>query len=295
MKNKIQRLIVALAVTAAICSLPVVSAAADSTATTTIAKTATIDISSGVTHSYNADTTVQDGMIVELKATDTNTVIPLPQGSIQNMLGVVIPSQNATIVLSPENVKQQQVLVGTSGTFNVLVSNQNGRIKSGDYITISAVDGVGMRADDGQQLVLGRAGGDFNGTSNVLGSVQLKDSLGKSVAISLGRIPVQVNISHNPAYQKSVDYVPGFLAKVAVTVANKPVSAARIYLSLSLLLATVLIVGNMLYSGVRSGMNAVGRNPLTKKSIIRSLIQTVFAGMIIFVVGVLAVYLILKL
>ncbi len=275
--------------------LGVVAPATAATAAKSTATTPTVDISSGVTHSYNADTGVQTGMLVELNAKDTTSVIPLSQAHIKNMLGIIIPSGNATIVLSPQNVKQQQVLVGTSGEFSVLVSNQNGRIKSGDYITISAIDGVGMRADDGQAIVLGRAGAVFNGTTNVIGSVQLKDTLGHDVAVSLTRIPVEVNITHNPAYQKNVDYVPGFLAKIAVAVSNKPVSAARIYLSLALLILTMVIVGNMLYSGVRSGMNAVGRNPLSKKSIIRSLIQTVIAGMIIFVIGVLAVYLLLKL
>lgn len=257
--------------------------------------TKTTDISSGVTHSYNADNTVQTGMIVELKSKDTSTVVPLPEGDIKNMLGVVIPPANATIVLSPQDVTKQQVLVGTSGEFNVLVSNQNGRIKAGDYITISSIDGVGMRADNGQALVLGRAGADFNGTSNVIGTVQLKDSLNHAVSVSITRIPVEVNITHSPLYSKSVDYVPTFLAKVAVTIASKPVSAARIYLSLVLLLITLALAGNLLYSGVRNGMIAVGRNPLSKKSIIKSLIQTVIAGLIVFVVGVFAVYLLLKL
>lgn len=272
--------------------LPVVASAATSSSSKS---NKPVDISAGVTHSYNADTTVQTGMLVQLKKSDTTSVVPLSEKDMKNMLGVVIPNGNATIVLTPENVKQQQVLVGTSGQFSVLVSNQNGRIKSGDYITISAIDGVGMRADDGQAMVLGRAGGDFNGTTNVIGSVQLKDSLNKNVAVSLSRIPVEVNITHNPSYTKNVDYVPSFLAKIAVTVAKKPVSAARIYLSLGILIITMVIAGNMLYSGVRSGMISVGRNPLSKKSIIKSLIQTVIAGMIIFVVGVLAVYLLLKL
>jgi hypothetical protein len=51
----------------------------------------------------------------------------------------------------------------------------------------------------------------------------------------------------------------------------------------------------MLYSGIRSGMIAVGRNPLSKKSIMRSLIETVIAGLIVFAVGIFAVYLLLKL
>ena len=76
---------------------------------------------------------------------------------------------------------------------------------------------------------------------------------------------------------------------------DKKVSAARIYLGLAVLALTTVITGNLVYSGVRSGMISVGRNPLSKKSIIKSLIQTVIAGLIIFIVGVLAVYLLLKL
>jgi hypothetical protein len=221
--------------------------------------------------------------------------VPLPESDIKAMLGVVIPQSSATIVLSPAKVTQQQVLVATSGHYEVLVSNQAGPIKVGDYVTISSLAGVGMKAGQDEAEVIGKAAGNFTGSANVIGSVKLKDTLGKELNVSIGRIPVDVNVSHNPLFQKSVDYVPGFLAKVAVTVATHPVSAARIYLSMALLVITALVTGNMLYSGVRSGMIAVGRNPLSKKSIIRSLIQTVIAGLIIFVAGVFAVYLLLKL
>jgi hypothetical protein len=152
-----------------------------------------------------------------------------------------------------------------------------------------------MKADDNQTEVVGEAAGPFNGTSNVIGQVQLKDSLGHTTKAALGSIPIDVAISHNPLYQKTADYVPGFLAKVAVSVANHSVSAARIYMAMAVLFVISIITGNMLYSGVRSGMIAVGRNPLSKKSIIRSLIQTVIAGLIIFLAGVFAVYLLLKL
>jgi len=252
-------------------------------------------ISNGVTQSYNAAPSVDIGMVVELKAKDPSTVVPLPAGDIQDMLGVVVPAENATIVLAPQTVSRQQVLVATSGHYDVLVSNQNGPINIGDYITISAIAGVGMKADDDQNEVLGKAAGAFSGTANVIGSVALKNTIGHTTTVSIGRIPVDIVIAHNPLFQKSADYVPSFLSKVAVAVATHPVSAARIYLSMALLFVTALVTGNMLYSGVRSGMTAIGRNPLSRKSIIRSLIETVIAGLIIFVVGVFAVYLLLKL
>lgn len=264
--------------------------------TTDTAKTAKpTDISSAVSQSYNADKSVQTGMIVQLKTKDSTTVVALDAKTPKAMLGIVIPSNSSPIVLSPTTPKDQQVLVATGGRQTVVVSNQNGPIKIGDYISISAIDGIGMKAGEQQEQVTGKAAGNFSGTSNVIGTVKVKDSLGKESAISLGRIPVDVNITHNPLFQKTVDYVPGFLAAIAVTVANKPVSVARIYLCTVILFITAILAGNMLYSGVRGGMIAVGRNPLSKKSIIKSLIQTVAAGLIVFVVGVFAVYLILKL
>jgi hypothetical protein len=129
----------------------------------------------------------------------------------------------------------------------------------------------------------------------VLGTASLKNAGGQNVKVAIGRVSVDLYISHNPLFDKSAQYVPGFLAKIAVTVANKPVSAARIYLSMAVLLITAFFVANMLYSGIKSGMTAVGRNPLSKKSIVRSLVETVLAGIIIFVVGIFAVYLLLKL
>lgn len=253
------------------------------------------NLSSAVPQSYNAGPEVQTGMIVRLKAKDPTMVEPLTADAITEMLGIVIPGDTAAIVLSPEKSTKQQVLVATSGHYSVLVSNQNGSIKAGDFITVSAVSGVGMKASDNEVEVLGRAAGNFSGTSNVIGTIKVKNTVGSEREVALGRVPVDMSISHNPLFQKSADYVPGFLAKVAVSIADKPVSVARIYLSMAILFVVSIITGNVLYSGIRSGMIAVGRNPLSKKSIIKSLIQTVIAGVIIFVVGVFGVYLLLKL
>lgn len=253
------------------------------------------DISGAVTQSYSADPSVQMSMIVQLKDKDGSTVVPLSNKNDKNILGVVIPASSAAIVLTSAAQEKQQVLVATSGKHGVIVSNQNGPIKVGDYVAISAIDGVGMKADKSQDQVIGKAADNFTGTSNVIGSVKVKDVLNKESTVALGRINIDINITHNPLTQKTVDFVPAFLSGVAVAISGKPVSVARIYLSTVILIVTMLLAGNMLYSGIRGGMIAVGRNPLSKKSIIKSLTQTVLAGLIVFVVGVFAVYLLLKL
>jgi hypothetical protein len=73
-------------------------------------------------------------------------------------------------------------------------------------------------------------------------------------------------------------------------VANKPVSALRVYLSVTVLVATLFITGSMLYGGVRGGMTAIGRNPLAKGIISRGLLQTIIFGLVVLMLGMLAAY-----
>lgn len=287
--------LVASFVLAILSQVPSATAKSASPPAQSTTKPSSQDISGAVTQSYNADPSVQIGMVVQLKTKDPTTVVPLDPSQIHNMLGVVVPSNNATIVLTPQQITKQQVLVTTNGHFTILVSNQNGPIKVGDYLTISAVAGIGMKASQDQEEVVGKASGNFTGTAGVIGSVDLKDTLGRKKTVAISRIPIDITVSHNPLYQKTADYVPGFLNKVATNVANKPVSVARIYISTALLFVISLVTGNMLYSGVRSGMLAIGRNPLSKKSILKSLLETIIAGLIVFIAGVFGVYLLLKL
>jgi hypothetical protein len=266
-----------------------------SPATAVAATTSNQDISQAVTQSYGADSSVQTGMMVKLKDKDFSSVVPLTQAGIQGMLGVVVSSNDAAVTLAPQKPTGQQVYVASYGRYSILVSNQNGAIKSGDYITISSVAGIGMKTDEKQPVIIGKAVEGFNGTSNVERRDTVKDQKGRSTQVAIGRIAVSLNIAHNPLEVVTVQYVPSFLGKMAQTVAGKPVSAARIYMGLIILLVSFLLTVSLLYGGIRSGMNAIGRNPLSKKSITTSLVQTIAAGVIIFVVGIFAVYLLLKL
>jgi hypothetical protein len=255
---------------------------------------ATTDISGAVTQSYNADPAVLPGMIVELKPKDQSTVIPLASQDIRNMLGVAVPVNAAAIVLTPKSAPAGQVLVAASGRYSLLVSDQDGSIKTGDYLAVSALAGIGMKAGADQVEIIGRAAAAFDGKSNVIEAVPLKNSQGHTSTVAIGYIPVDVRLAPNPQF-KNASNLPGFLTRAANSVANKPVSLPRIYLSAVVLLATLFITGSMFYSSIRSGIVAIGRNPLAKKSIGRGLVQTFIAALIIFIAGVFAVYLILNL
>ncbi len=251
-------------------------------------------VAQDVTQGYLSDASLQPGLIVQLKPHDATRVQPLAQDTETDMLGVIVSPSDAPVALS-NSANEQQVYVATYGQYNVLVSTQNGVIKAGDTIAISAIDGVGMKADKSREAILGKAVSGFDGKSSAISSATLSGSAGKT-DVAIGRIPVNINVAHNPAYHPVVAEagVPLFLARAAQLVTDKPVGAARIYASLIVLILSVVIAGILLYSGVRTSMTAIGRNPLAKRSIMRNLLQIVLIALIIFIIGLIAVYLLLR-
>lgn len=251
--------------------------------------------STAVTQQYGSDGTLQEGMIVRLATNDAASVVPLETDKAQQMLGVTVSANDAALTLSGDQ-SSHGIFVATSGRYKVLVSDQNGPIAANDYISISALDGVGMKATAKQQTVLGRAAESFTGSKNVIGTSTLTTADHRKIDVSLGRVAVDIGVGKNPHYQQEQPIGNiGFLRDFSNGVAGKTVSVPRLYLALAILLVSAVMAGSVLYGGVRSGILAIGRNPLAKTTISRGLIQVVLTSVVIFVIGLFAVYLILKL
>lgn len=251
-------------------------------------------VTQSVTQGYGSDTPLQNGMIVKLEDKDANKVEAVTTSTIDKIQGVVVAANDAAVTLS-DDANKGQVFVATFGRYDTLVSNQNGPIAVGDYITVSSIAGIGMKAGSSEPVVLGKAAGGFDGTSNVVGTSTLTDTLGKHQGVSIGLIPVDVVVARNPLQRDTADNLPGFLRKVSESIANKPVSTARVYISLAVLLVSAFVAGGMLYAGIRGGLISIGRNPLAKKTIGRSIAQVIISSIIVFIIGVCGVYLLLKL
>jgi hypothetical protein len=252
-------------------------------------------ITQSVTQSFVSDKALQKGMLVELTSKNSNKVITLKQEDADLMEGVVVDATQSSITLSDDSTSARLVYVAPYGRYPVLVSTQNGPIKKGDYLAVSALDGVAMKVDAEQSIVIGKADSDFSGTGSVAGTATLTDSNGKEKSVALGRVTTNIVISHNPFQQKGGNTLPGVLQRVSKGIASKPVSVARVYLGLAVLLITAFVAGSLLFAGVRAGLTAIGRNPLAKRSIIRAMIQATLTSLIVFVLGLFAVYLVLKL
>lgn len=248
-----------------------------------------------VTQSYGTSGTIQEGMIVRLGANDKTKVTPLNQDEEDRMFGVVVAANDAALSLTSD-ITQRQVYVATYGKYQVLVSTQNGPINPGDFVSVSTIDGIGMKADRDAAMVIGKVLSGFDGKSNVLGTSGLLDGNKSDAEVSLGRVTIQVQVQPNPLQSTALPTAfNNFLSHVGYSLSNKKVSLARMYLALLLLLITTFVSAVLLFSGVKSSISAIGRNPLAKKSIYRGLLQVVISSLILFVVGIFATYLLLKL
>lgn len=245
-----------------------------------------------VTQGYGTDEALQRGMLVSLKEGDSTKVVAADSSNIKRLHGVVVNPNDAPVTISTET---QKTFVATVGRYEALVSDENGTIKQGDYITVSSVPGIGKKTDTKSINVIGKAIADFDGKSDILSTTDLKDNGGISQKINIARIQLDIGIGANPLAKPEDVNLPGFLKKATESVAQKEISPVRVYLSLAILLASIAIAGSMLYAGVRSSMISIGRNPLSKQSITKSLVQIIITSFIVFIIGIFGVYLLLKL
>lgn len=245
-----------------------------------------------VTSGYNADQAIQRGMIVRLKKDDTTKVEPVKRDDAEHMHGIVVSANDAPLSIA---IDGQKVFVATNGRFDVIVSTQNGSVAQGDFISVSALAGIGMRTSDKEPYVIGRALGTFDGSKDVISTSQVKDSAGATHEVKIGRVSVDVGLAKNPLLKGTEANLPEFLKKAAETVAGKQVNPVRVYIGVLVFGVTTVIAGTLLYGGIRSGVISIGRNPLSRKSIVRTMFQVIITGLIVFITGVFGVYLILRL
>jgi hypothetical protein len=241
--------------------------------------------SSTIAQSFKSDKSQGDivaGALVSTEGTD-RTVKLASLSTANRLLGVV--DSNPLVSLSAGG-QEEEVEVVLSGTTNVLVSDINGTIKSGDRIAVSPINGVGMKATVDSQTI-GTAQGAFKQTA----IRTVNDREGKRRQIHLGYVQSQINIAayHTPGS----NFLPPFVQDAANSIAGRPVSLMRVLVCSILLILGFITVVILVYTAVRSAMTSLGRNPLAARSIRRGLYQVGAISLIVVGGTLLASYLIL--
>jgi hypothetical protein len=233
---------------------------------------------------FKSQGSLSPGWVISVSKSANDTVLATAGNSSESPYGVVINPSDAPVTLNNQN---QQVFVASGGNYPVLVSIQNGAIRTGDYLAISSTDGIAAKANDNQQYVLGVAKANFDGKTNVITTTS--DS-----KVAIGRIVATIAPGSNPQFKNSPD-VPSPLKKIGESIAGKSVSTLRIYAALSIFLISALIAAALLWIGVRSSITAIGRNPLSRHLVMAGLGQVILMATAVFIIGLFGIYLLLRL
>jgi hypothetical protein len=244
-------------------------------------------LSAAISQGFSATDQLTPGTIVATNSGDKQTVVAADPSNSGRLVGIVVSDRNATLQISGANDKVQ---VATTGNAVAFVSDINGPILAGDQITASPIKGIGMRATD-PGTVVGIAGDSFT-SAKATKTMQVKANDGKNQTVSIGVIPVTIQVAYYGAQSKSV--VPSFLQRFANTVAGKQVSAARVIIAFLVMLISILTIIVILFSAVRSALISIGRNPLARASIYRGLMQVSITCFVILGVAVGSIFLILS-
>lgn len=232
---------------------------------------------------FSTTTSIPAGSLVSLDAKASGSVDIADLDNVNRLFGVVVPPSSASISLGTGS---GQVQVVTTGSATVLVSTAGGAIKTGDYVTVSPISGVGQKADVTSKVrVIGTAQEDFDGSGSNVTKQTIDTGSGKQ-EVAIGQIPVQVSVSTytQDATQSSV--IPSWVQKIASTIAGKTVSPVRIIIAGLILLVAVISVSVLLYAAVRNSIISIGRNPLSRGAVLGGLLQvTLIAALILGVAG----------
>ncbi|MFH1244360.1 MAG: hypothetical protein V1487_02185 [bacterium] len=187
--------------------------------------------------------------------------------------GVVV--DNPAVSFQNENI-EGLVAVVTNGRARVRVAAIAGEIKEGDFITSSTTPGVGQKGDQ-NGFILGRAITGYSGSGE-------------------GMIEVMLNPKYNSAVSgsKGINLFKG-IKSAASSPFLSPLTSMR-YL-LAVVVTAVAFGGGFAYFGKfgKTGIEALGRNPLAAKTIYAGIGVNVMLTITIVGGGLFLAYLILVL
>lgn len=222
-------------------------------------------------------------IILDEKVSDGDLVSIKPEGYYlsnspydQNFYGVV--SKNPAVSFETSTVASSYPVISL-GKVYVRVSSSGGAIKESDWITTSDVSGVAIKADE-NGFVIGTALEGYNNADP--------------------RQTGLILINLKPQYNMVVGSGKGINLLKTVKLASQspfltPLTSLR-YLLAVLLSAISFTLGFWYYGRfVKTGIEALGRNPLGAKTITTGIILNVFLTTVIIFGGLFLAYLVLVL
>lgn len=249
--------------------------------------------SANISHSYDTSENIPIGSIVSLDSSKANYVDPSNNGNSGSLLGVVVQSNESLLAEDPTS-NSNSVQVATTGLADTLVSTLNGPISVGDQISVSPFDGVGMKAISGAP-VIGLAQTSFSSSTQGASPRYVTDTSGKSHKIWVGFIKLNIAIGQGATSSSmNLNQQISSLVTFSKTLTGHAVSTVHVIVSLVVAGVAIVAIISLIYASIYGGIISIGRNPLAKFSILKSMVYVLVMIVFIVIVAGTIIYLLLR-
>lgn len=222
-------------------------------------------LNTGIAVTYDLSGDISDGQVL---CNQSLKIVPCTTAYSTDIVGVYV--QSPAILLDNLSLPTGKPIMA-SGKAQVQITVANGDIKVGDYLSTSEKPGIAQKATK-SGYILGTALEDSQGDGKILIDVAIKP-----VIVSSSQ---RVNLLDTARNALLAPYL-------------SPLASLR-YVLAALAAAGAFILGFIYFGRVaRSGVEAIGRNPLAGRAIQFSVILNLILTLVIMATGLVIAYLIL--
>jgi hypothetical protein len=230
--------------------------------------------SANISHSYHAPSGLASGSIVSLDPTRSDYVLAANIANGERLVGVTVAANESLLAVDPS---ADTVQVATSGNVDTLVSDLNGSVKVGDQIAVSPFNGVGMKAEAGSHII-GLAQTALTSTSEGVTTQTVTDKNGQTSQIRVGfvRLSISVGTDTSTATGQKLNS----LQRLGKSLTGHTLSTLRIAIALAVGLVALVALITLIYASIYGSIISVGRNPLAKFTIFRTLTSVLLMALL---------------
>lgn len=245
--------------------------------------------SANISRSYGVKDVIASGSLVSLDPSHPNFVVPANTSNGQQLLGVVVAANDSLLAVGA-TTDTGMVQVATSGTVSALVSSINGPINVGDQISVSPFNGVGMKATSSSTQIIGLAQTAFSNSTAGGAPEKVTDKNGNTTDIRVGYISIAIGSGSASGNLSQLN----FLQRLAKTLTGHTVSTTRALISFVVAIVSSLAIVVLIYASIYGSIISVGRNPLAKYAVFRSLAAVLGMAALIAAVASVTIFLLLQ-
>ena len=235
--------------------------------------------------SYKSTSYIPNGSLVSLVANKSGYVEASNNANAQRLAGVAVISNQSLLAVNPGSGLVQ---VATNGNVNTLVSTVNGNISVGQEVAVSPFNGVGMKSSAGDR-VIGTALTSFNSKTAGATVEDVTDIHGAKHSVTVGYLRLTIAIGTMNSSNFSIQSLQQFIEALT----GHAISILRLIIGLAISIVAIIAMIVLVYASIYGSIVSIGRNPLAKFAVFRTLTSVIGMVTLIAAVAAATIYLLL--